>query len=81
MQVFNQIRNYIEDHEFHLDIYENKIHIINYQKIISLQTEKIIVLVPSKKIIMTGQNFSLNKLLDDEVLIEGFLTNLEINHE
>ncbi len=81
MQVFNQIKNYIEDHEFHLDIYENKIHIINYSKIISLQTEKVIILVPNKKIILTGQNFSLNKLFDDEVLIEGVLLNLEMKNE
>lgn len=81
MQWFSQIKNYIEDKEFHLDIYENKIHIANYTKIVSLGTEKIIVLVPHKKIILFGQKFSLSKLLDDEVLIEGNLSSLEIKYE
>jgi len=81
MDMFYKVRNYIEDHEFHLDIYENKIHIINYKKIISLQSEKIIVLLENRKIILNGQNFSLNKLLDEEVLIEGNLISLEMKNE
>ncbi len=81
MQIFHQLKNYIEDHEFHMDIFADKIHIANYTKILSLGTDKVIIMVPNKKITLYGQSFSLNKLLDEEILLEGILTSLEIKNE
>ncbi len=79
--MFNQIKNYIEDNEFHLDIFADKIHVSNYIAIVSLGTEKIVLAVPNKKITLYGQKFSLSKLLNQEILIEGLLTSLEIKNE
>ncbi len=81
MQAFQQIRNYIEDKEFHIDIYSNKIHVINYQKIISLEPDKIMIKAPNYKIILLGRNFSLDQLLEQEILLEGTLVSLEVKNE
>ncbi len=81
MVIFNKVKEYIEDNEFHIDIFENRIHVSNYQRIVSLGNEKIIIAAPHQKIYLHGQKFSLNKMLDDEILIEGILTKMEIINE
>ncbi len=77
----NYLRNFLDPQDFHIDIYNNKIHINNYEKIISLGTTKIIIKVNNQQINLFGTNFSLNKLADSELLITGSLESLEIKHE
>ena len=75
---YTQIKNYIEDNEFHLDIFAKKIHIINYDKIVSLGEEKIILLVEGKKLYLFGKHFSLKRMEEEELLIEGRILRLEL---
>ncbi len=79
--LINQIKNYLEQTSLEINIYDNLIHIVNYQKIISLTNSKIIVKDNLKKIIITGTSFSLNTLLDSELLVNGKLESLEIKYE
>lgn len=77
----NYLKEFLDPSEFHLDIYNGKIHINNYQKIISLGTTKTIIKAGNKKISLTGSNFSLNKLENNELLITGNLESLAIANE
>ena len=78
MLEISKIKNYIENNEFHLDLFDNRIHIENYDKIISLGEEKIVLMIDEKKVTLFGTHFSLNQMYIDELLIEGFLTKVEI---
>ena len=71
------IRNYIKDDEFRFTIFSNKIDIVNYQKIVSLEDDKILFLGGNKKITIHGKNLILNK----EVLIIGEVIKIEVGHE
>ena len=73
--MLNRVKNYIMDQEFRLTLYANAVHIINYQKIISLESERIVISCTNKKIVILGQNLHLSKLLDLEILIEGDFKN------
>ena len=53
-------------------------HVSNYDKILSLGEEKIVLIMDSKKVVLTGKGFSLNQMLEDELLIEGVLLKVEI---
>lgn len=75
---YNRIKNYIEDNEFHFDIFLNRIHIINYTKILSLSDTRIIISFLDKKVTFTGNKLSLIKMLDDELLIKGNLQKVEL---
>ncbi len=75
---YNRIKNYIEDNEFHFDIFLNRIHIVNYTKILSLSDTRIIILFLDKKVTFTGNKLSLIKMLDDELLIKGNLQKVEL---
>ena len=79
--MIENVRNYIKDLDFRFTVYLDKINIINYQKIISLEDDKILLLGGNKKITIRGKNLTLSKLLDDEVLILGEITKIEVDHE
>ena len=74
----NFISNYINDKEFRFTVYENKIHIINFNKIITLEDNYISLLSNNKRISIKGSNLVLVKLLDNELLIKGNITNIEV---
>ncbi len=74
----NFISNYINDKEFRFTVYDNKIHIINFNKIITLEDNYISILSSSKKINIKGLNLVLVKLLDNELLIKGTITSIEV---
>ena len=78
---YNYLRNFLDPIDFHIDIYDKKIHITNYLKILTLGSNKIIIKAKSRKITLEGRDFSLNKLVDRELLILGRLDNLEIKYE
>lgn len=76
--MFNSISNYINDKEFRFSVYENKIHIINFKRIITLEDNYISLLSQNKKINIKGINLILTKLLDNELLIKGEISNIEV---
>jgi len=79
--MFKSISNYINDNTFRFTIYEDKIHIINFKRIISLENNYISFLSTNKKIIIEGNNLVLNKLLDKEILIKGNINKIEVINE
>ena len=74
----NRIKNYIEDNEFHFDIFIDHVYIANYEKILSLSDTRVSFVAQNKKITLTGNKLSLIKMLDDELLIQGNLTKVEL---
>ncbi len=79
--MIENVRNYIKDNEFRFTIYPNRLYIINYTKIISLKDDQLIIKDHHKKYLFKGHNFTLNKLLDEEVLILGEVLSLEVLYE
>ena len=75
---YNRIKNYIEDNEFHFDNFIDHIYIANYEKILSLSDTRVSFVAQNKKITLTGNKLSLIKMLDDELLIQGNLTKVEL---
>ena len=75
---YNRIKNYIEDNEFHFDIFIDHIYIANYEKILSLSDTRVSFVAQNKKITLTGNKLSLIKMLDDELLLQGNLTKVEL---
>lgn len=75
---YNRIKNYIEDNEFHFDIFIDHVYIANYEKILSLSDTRVSFVAQNKKITLTGNKLSLIKMLDDEILIQGNLTKVEL---
>lgn len=76
--MFRKIKDYVIDDKLKINIVENKINIVNYIDIVTIETERICVLSKLKKIIIKGKNLTLNKLLENEVLISGDIKSIEL---
>lgn len=76
--MLRKIKEYINDNEFRLTVFTDRIYVMNYLKIISLEDERISFLTDKGRVIIKGENLCLNKLLDDEILISGVVSNIEV---
>lgn len=80
MRVLNRLNDYLSDKEFRITIYEgDKVDIINYNNIIDFNLNKVVITANDKKIIIEGSNLTINKMLDNEVLIIGLISSVRIN--
>ena len=75
--MLNRVYEYVKDKEFRFTVYKNRIHIINYKKIVSLKSNYISVF-GDFSINIIGNNLVLNRLLDEELLIIGNISNIEV---
>ena len=76
--MIRNVYEYVKDNEFRFTVFSDRIHVINYRKIISLQNEDISFFGDNKKIVVKGKNLVLNKMLDTEMLILGNVTKIEV---
>ncbi len=79
--MLENIKNYVEDREFRFTVYPDKVDVINFSSIISLEEEKVLLTGGLKKITIHGKKLSLNKLLEEEILIIGEITSIEVSNE
>ena len=78
MKKINDIRNYILEREFKITILQNKVNIVNYKKLINIESNKIELSIENGIITVFGEKLVVNKLLSDEILISGVIKKLEI---
>lgn len=76
--MLNKVYEYIKDMEFRFTVYNDRVHIVNYKKINSLNSDYILVESNDRKISIKGKNLVLNRLLDSEVLILGEVSHIEV---
>ena len=77
MNIVSGIRSYILESDTKITIVNNKLNITNYIDIGHFDSNKIIVKLKDKNIIIKGENLVVSKLLDNEILITGILNNIE----
>lgn len=70
-------RNLILETEFKIILMKNRINIVNYQNIIEIKDKYIEVDYTGGKVIIEGRNMSLQKMLNDEILLTGKIENVK----
>ncbi len=76
--MYKYLREYIQNTEFKLTLLKGRVNITNYDKLLQIGNKEIILTSYDKKLIITGENLAINKLLDDELLITGEITKIEV---
>ena len=76
--MLRNIASYVRNEEFYINIWQDKINIVNFKEIVILEDNKIVILSPNGKVIIKGSNLSINKLLDRELLITGKFNSIEL---
>lgn len=72
-----KILEYMKDNKFRITIFDNKIDILNYEDIIIFEDNKIVIKTKLYNIVIKGNNLTINKLYDKELLIKGDILNIE----
>ncbi|MBQ7136724.1 MAG: YabP/YqfC family sporulation protein [Bacilli bacterium] len=75
--MFDNIKKYLNDDEWRIHIYDQKINIVNYIDIITLEDNRISIKYQNGIIVIKGKKLSVNKMLDNEILITGIIDSVE----
>ena len=75
--MFNNIKNYLYDNEWKIHIYDKKINIVNYIDIVTLEDNRVSVKYQNGIIVIKGKKLSVNKMLDNEMVITGIISSVE----
>lgn len=77
--MLNHLCTYILENEFKITILMGRIDIVNYLEIDHFDDTKIIVRFEKGIVIIKGENLTISKLLNDELLILGKIKAVEFN--
>lgn len=79
--MFNKITDYLNNKEIKITLFDGKINILNYEKLISIEPEHVSVRYKNKIIRIKGKELLLKKILDNELLIMGIIKTIEVLDE
>lgn len=81
MHIKDNLINFLYDKEYFITIYENFIHIFNYQELVSLSSKKIVLKLAKFSLTIHGENLFITKMLPNELLIKGTINNVGKTYE
>ena len=79
--MLRKVYEFVRDEEFRFTVYNDRIHIVNYKKFGSLNSDYILIECNDRKISVKGNNLVLNRLLENEALILGNVSSIEVIYE
>ena len=78
--MIERMNQYIYDKEFRLTLLDDRIHIINFQKIVVLEENFVLLQSNQKMVRINGTHLVLSKLLDHEMLLIGNIQKIEVEN-
>ena len=78
MEIRSPIRT--EDN-FKLILKDNSLYIENYKRIISLEDDSITMKNEKNKVVITGNNLKIKRILEKELLVVGEIFKIEVQHD
>ena len=79
--MLSRVKDYILDQEFRLALLEGRFLAINFIKILSLEDDRVSFSVAFGRVVVKGERFTLQRLLDNEVLVGGVVEGVEMFYE
>ena len=75
LNLLNNFRDLVLEEQFKINYIKDKLNIVNYKEISHFDSNKIIVNYIDGSIVIGGQDLVISKLVSDELLIEGKISN------
>ena len=72
------IRNYILEEKFQINLTPNYVDVINYKDLGTIDNKNITIYYEKGSIKITGNNMTVSKLLNKEILIVGDINAIEL---
>lgn len=76
LNIKNTIIDFLYDKNYFITMYENFLYIYNFQEIIILTNELIMLSIENFKIKITGSDLKIKKINSSELLIEGNIISI-----
>jgi len=75
-------KNFLFDLDNFISIYENNLHVFNYEKLEKLNDDEIIIIIiDNKKVKINGNNLNIKQMTKQELLINGLILKVEFVYE
>ncbi|MEG0794430.1 MAG: YabP/YqfC family sporulation protein [Bacilli bacterium] len=76
MHMKDNLINFLYDKEYFINIYEGFIHVFNYEELTSITNKLIVLKLTNFNLEIKGTDLLISKLLPNEILIKGNITNV-----
>ena len=73
------VSDLIRNKEYKVCLMKNKVHVINYKSIIDINETEAFLKIEDKIIKIYGKDFTLSRLDNNELLINGIIKRIELN--
>lgn len=77
----HNIKNYLRDNSYIINIIDKKLYINNYSKIDSINETNLKIIFNDFTLKVNGQKFKVLKMVDNEILFNGYIDSLEFNYK
>lgn len=78
--LFSKTRNYLINKSYNINLYQDGIYISNYSTIDCISENLLIIKFIDFTITIKGHNFSVNKMLDNEILFNGQIEKVNFEY-
>ena len=78
MKVINNLKEYLNEENTKIVIFDSKLYVSNYKDIKSFDSNKFILETNNKKVTLNGKNITIKKLTKEELLISGDIETIEL---
>lgn len=81
MHMKDSLINFLYDKKYFINIYDEYIHVFNYEELIGLSSKKIELKFSNFKLVIDGSELFINKMFPNEVLIKGTINKVGFVYE
>ena len=78
MQIRDNLKNFLYDQEYYIDLYQDYIHLYGYEKLVSLSSTSIEIKFKSFLLKVKGQNLRIKNMDKKEMLIKGLIEEMRL---
>ena len=76
--MLHKLKNYIEDKEFRIYLSTKSVNVINYCSIFAIEKTRVSLSYNVGTLIIKGNNLTLKKMLENELLVYGEIKSIEL---
>lgn len=78
MRIINNLKDFLEDKEYYIDIFDNKLHAFNYVKLLKISDTNIELKFEKFILEIKGINIKILQMNNTEILVTGTIDNVRI---
>ena len=76
--MFENLRSNIKDNRFKIIIYQDKVNINNFEKVLVFEDNIVLVLTGFGTVKINGSNLCITRLENYEILVEGVIKSVDL---